>query len=66
MQVSLKYQDKDRDSIMLASQNDLHGLYLMESETVNIFVVEALAQLPEVTPSSGNNLVFNKVNTIIL
>jgi hypothetical protein len=46
--VSLKYEDKDGDIILLASQNDLNDLFLYgESDTINAIVSETIS-LPNV------------------
>jgi hypothetical protein len=42
--VSLKYEDRDGDTIILASQNDLDDIFLYdENDTINVFVSETLS-----------------------
>lgn len=54
-EVSLKYEDKDGDFIILASQNDLDDLFIFsESDTVNAIVSEAIT-LPNLQIRGMNN-----------
>ena len=54
-EVSLKYEDKDGDFIILASQNDLDDLFMFsESDTVNAIVTEAIT-LPNLQIRGMNN-----------
>jgi hypothetical protein len=42
--VSLKYEDRDGDTIILASQNDLDDIFMYgENDTINVFVSETLS-----------------------
>ncbi len=53
--MSLKYEDKDGDFIILASQNDLDDLFMFsESDTVNAIVTEAIT-LPNLQIRGMNN-----------
>lgn len=56
--VSLKYEDRDGDMIILASQNDLDDVFLnTETETINVIISETLSlpnlHLKGAAPSSG-------------
>jgi serine/threonine protein kinase/WD40 repeat protein len=53
-EVSLKYEDKEGDLIILASQNDFDDLILSGSETVNVIVSEQ-SILPNLSRLSTSN-----------
>lgn len=53
--VSLKYEDRDGDMIILASQNDLDDVFLnTETETINVIISETLS-LPNLQLKGTNN-----------